>query len=360
MKDDDQKTASELAEEERLAAIARGDIIDDDADDDDTGDDDGDDDTGDDDGDDDDDVGDDNDDDAGDDDAGDDEGDPSDDDDAGDDDDDSDDDDASDSDDDDAGDDEGKGKGKKEGIMIPKARFDEAQKKAKAKADKLQERLDALETGKAQEKTDDDLGTLNTEIEDLEDKWEAELLEGELIKAKGFRKQLNAKRKELFTLQSAQQSQQTGNAAVEQIRFDHQLAAMEAKYPQLNPDHEDVDPVLIEEVNDLMSVYTSAGHTHTSALQKAVHYVIRDDDAKPSKDQKTERSRRGHKARKAVNKASKKSPPNINKAGRDSDKGGKGDGLPDVTKMTPEQFAKLSDKELAKMRGDVLSEQEAA
>lgn len=348
------KTAAELAEEERQAAIARGDIIDD-SDDEDENDDDNDDDVRDSDDDAEEDVGD-GDDDSGDSEDGDDD----------DDDEDSDDDDESEDDDDDAEDDDGEADDKDEKdekpkpIMIPKARFDEANKKAKDKADKLQAKLDKLEKDHAQEQTDTDLEELEGELETLEDQWAEQLLEGELEKAKAIQKQIRGKRKTLTTKQLTQQSQQTGNAAVEQIRFDHQLAAVEAKYPQLNPDHEDVNPELIEEVNELMSMYTAGGHTVTSALQKAVHYVIRDEDAPNSKDQKTEKSKRSHKARKAVNKAAKSSPPNINKAGRDSDKGGRGDGLPDVTKMSPEQFAKLDEKDLAKLRGDVLSDEEAA
>lgn len=344
------KTAAELAEEERLAAIARGDIVDDD-----------------------DDAGDNDDDDVGDDESDDDEsdgegtaeGDSTDGDDETDDgeadadDGDDESDDGGEDDDAEGDDDDDKGK-KPKAIMIPKARFDEAQRKAKKKADALQEKLDAHERGKAQEQTDTAIEELETELETLEDAWAAELLEGELEKSKVIQKQIRVKRKALTTKQLTQAGQQTGNAAVEQIRFEHQLARIEADYPQLNPDHEDVNNDLVNEVNALMDVYIAAGHTHSSALQKAVHYVVRDDDAPNTKDQDTERSKRGHKARKAVNKAAKKSPPNITKAGRDSDKGGKGDGLPDVTKMSPEQFAKLSEGELAKMRGDVLSDAEAA
>lgn len=260
----------------------------------------------------------------------------------------------------DSGDEEPDGEEKAKPIMIPKARFDEANKKAKDKSDALQAKLDKLEAEHKQEIVDTDLSTLETEIETLEDQWTAELLEGELEKAQAVQKQIRAKRKSLNTKMLTQQSQQTGNAAIEQIRFDHQLAEVESRYPALNPDHADVNTDLINEVNELMSVYTAGGFTHSAALQKAVHYVIRDDDAAPTKDPVIEKSKRSQKARKAVDKAAKASPPDITKAGRDSDKGGKGDGLPDVTKMSPEQFAKLTDQELAKMRGDTLSDEEAA
>ena len=339
---DQEKTAAELAEEERQAAIARGDIVEDtdeeESDEDDVQDTDTSD-SGD--------VG------EGAEGSG-----ESDDEDEEDDAEDSADGDAEASDEDAADDPEGEDKPKP--IMIPKARFDEAARKAKDKADALQAKLDKLESQHEKEVVDTDLATLETEIETLEDEWTAELLEGELDKAKAVQKQIRTKRKLLNTKMLTQQSQQTGNAAIEQIRFDHQLAEVEARYPQLNPDHADVNVDLINEVNEMMSMYTAGGFTHTKALQKAVYYVIRDEDAEPTKDPAIEKSKRGQKARKAVSKAAKQSPPDITKAGRDSDKGGKGDGLPDVTKMSPEQFAKLSDAELAKLRGDTLSDEEAA
>jgi hypothetical protein len=257
--------------------------------------------------------------------------------------------------------------GKTKPIMIPKARFDEAAQKAKDKVAALQTKLNALEKSHARQTTDADLSTLEKDLDTLEDKYEAHLLEGELDQARAVRHDIRNKRKVISQAEALKLSQSTGNAAVEQIRFDHQLAAVEAKYPQLNPDHEAANPELINEVIEMMQVYQSTGFTATAALQKAVHYIVRSPANGEGKtvDVEAEKNKQAASARTAVAAALAASPPNINKAGKDSDKGGKGsDGMPDVSKMSPAQFSKWLDSDpaaVARMRGDSLSSsQEAA
>lgn len=254
--------------------------------------------------------------------------------------------------------------GKDEGITIPKARFDEAQQKHRAKIKELEDRLRQEELKHARETTDADLQKVQQEIDELANAYEEFLLEGEVEKARAARKQLDAKREAQMNQRLIQQSQQTGNAAVEQIRYETKLAILEEKYPALNPDSADYNEAVLTEVAELKSAFESKGWGSTAALEKAVHYVIRDVDAPPAtEDPDIKKSQRAHKARKAAAAAAKATPPDASKAGRDSDKGGKGDGLPDVTKMTPEQFAKWAEADpeaLARLRGDTLSAGEAA
>jgi len=254
--------------------------------------------------------------------------------------------------------------GKDEGITIPKARFDEAQQKHRAKIKELEDRLKTAEREHAQKTTDADLEKLQAEIDTLENTYEEFLLEGEVEKARAARKEMNAKRDQMINQRLVQQSQQTGNAAVEQIRYETKLAILEEKYPALNPDSADYNEAVLTEVAELKAAFESRGWGSTAALEKAVHYVIRDVDAPPAtEDPDIKKSQRAHKARKAAAAAAKATPPDASKAGRDSDKGGKGDGLPDVTKMTPEQCAKWAESDpdaMARLRGDTLSAGEAA
>jgi hypothetical protein len=145
------------------------------------------------------------------------------------------------------------------------------------------------------------------------------------------------------------------------MRFDAQLAQFEAKYPAINPDSNDFNQNLADEVAEMLAVYKASGFTAAAALNKAVHYVVpNDNEPIAGEDPNIVRSRRGQQARKRVAKTVKKAPPDISKTGRDSDKLGTGDGLPDITKMSPEQFDKLSESDLKKMRHDSLSDEEAA
>jgi len=239
-------------------------------------------------------------------------------------------------------------------ILIPKARFDQAQKAARERAELAEAKLAALEARQPVKAADTD--ALRTEISALQDKYEDLLIEGERDRAREVRKQVDDKREELIEQRLTQQSQATGNAAVEQMRFDMQLAQIEAKNPSLNPDSGAYDEVLATEVSEVLSAFKARGYTATAALQKAVHYVVRTDDT-TAEDPDIKRSQRGQQARKAVAAAAKKAAPDLTKVGRSS---AKDDGLPDVTKMTPEQFAKLDEAALSKLRGDSLASGEAA
>lgn len=247
-------------------------------------------------------------------------------------------------------------------ITIPKARFDEAQRKARERNKELELKIADYEAKAAKEAAQVDTSALATEIEELSDKHEDFLLEGELEKARAVRKIRDAKQNELFDQRLAQQSQVTGTAAVEQMRFDAQLAQFEAKFPAINPDSDDFDQEITNEVNTLLTAFKANGFTNTAALNKAIHYVIREDSDKPviTEDPALVRSKRSQQARKRVAKVVKKSPPSLADKGRDSDKTGSGDGLPDVTKMTPEQFDELSEADLKKLRHDRLTDEEAA
>ena len=256
-----------------------------------------------------------------------------------------------------------------EDIRIPKARFDEAQQKHRAKIKELEDKLRQTEQQHAQKQTNEEIEAMQDEINELEDKWEGFLLEGEEEKAKAVRREVNAKRNEIVQKQLIQQSQQTGNAAVEQIRYETKLAIYEERYPQINPDSEAYNQAVEQEVGELKKAFEGLGWGSTAALEKAIGYAIREEKVAPpvedSKEESTEvrKSQRAHKARKAAAEASKAMPPDASRAGRDSDKGGKGDGLPDVSKMTPDQFDKWAadnPSQMAQLRGDTLSADEAA
>lgn len=244
----------------------------------------------------------------------------------------------------------------KSGLTIPKAVFDERNEKARQKLADLQARLDAAQQKLQVRVESADIDKLRGEISALEDKYEDHLVQGETTQAREVRKQLREKQEQLTETRLTQQSQFTGQATIEQIRFDTQLAAYEVKHSIINPDHEDFSQEVADEISDLISAFQRNGLTAVAALNKAVGYVIREapESPKPKIDASVERDKRAARARRKVNDVQKKSPPDTGKAGKDSDKGGSRDGLPDITKMSIEQFDKLSEKELRELRGDRL------
>jgi hypothetical protein len=252
-----------------------------------------------------------------------------------------------------------------EPITIPKSRFDEAQRKARERQEDLERRIREMESQQVQKTTKDDADNLQGEIDELESKFVSLLMEGEEDKAKAIRKEMRTKETDLFDMRLTQRSTQASQVAVEQMRFDAQLAQFEAKHPIINPDATTFDQEVANEVADVMKAFQAGkGLTPAAALNKAVHYVIGDlvtgESAKPTKDPEVVRQKRGQQARRTAAKAAAASPPDITDKGRDSDKAGTGDGLPDPTKMTPEQFDNLTEDQVRQMRGDKVSDEAAA
>jgi len=242
-----------------------------------------------------------------------------------------------------------------EDLQVPKARFDDARKAAKAENDALKARIAALENATKKDVITVDM--LEAEIEELEDKVDTHLLEGEVAEAKAIRKTLNAKRNALIDQRIAEKSTAMGKAAVEQVRYDAQLAAFEAKFPVMNPDAVDFSKDVSDEIDMLMGAFEAKGMSLVASLNKAVHYVLGNKAEKPvSEDNKSEKVKLERKlnAQKKALDTVNKTPTNLDGVGRNSDKAGRDDGLPSPLKMSQAQFDKLTEVQKAELRDDTL------
>jgi hypothetical protein len=248
----------------------------------------------------------------------------------------------------------------KPAITIPKARFDDAQHKARERQLALEQQVKELEANQHKEVVSADLTKMAEELEQLNVQYEDFLMDGELEKARAVRQDRDKKQNAIIDLRLNTQSQAAGSAAVEQMRFDAQLAQFEAKFPAINPDSDSFNQEIVTEVNEMLEIFKNSGYTLAASLNKAIHYVIRDDETRKGDDGDAVRNKRSKTARKRVAKAVKKSPPALHNKGKDSDKSGSNDGLPDVTKMSIEQFDAMSEADLKIARGDQLSDEEAA
>jgi hypothetical protein len=251
-----------------------------------------------------------------------------------------------------------------DGINIPKARYDEDRQKSRVEKAQLEARIKELE-GKGRKKDEGPtIAELQTEIEELEDKYEAHLLEGETTEAAALRRETNIKRNALTDRKIKDQSSAMGAAAVEQVRYDTQLATLEAKYPAMNPDSSEFDKVVSDEVDTLIAAFESSGMSITKALNKAVQYAIinkqpakkadDDDDKDDDVDVEKIKADRKRKAQDKALKTVKKTPADLKDVGVNSDKGGRTDGLPDPLKMTQAQFDKLTEAQKAELRDDTM------
>lgn len=249
---------------------------------------------------------------------------------------------------------------KKKRIRIPKARFDEALGKAKQREQALLDEIEKLKGGQQASATAKAVRDMRDEIDKLQDKYEDLILDGKKEEARKVRRHVEALRDELSEYQTNTKSEAARKAAIDEMSYNAQLAGYEAKYPALNPEHEDFDEGKTDEVASLLTAFVKSGQKRADALAKAVKYVLgappaagkSGDDGDKSKELADQRAAD---ARKKAAEANKKQPPNGKDVGLDSDKagGGKG-GDVDVLRLSQDKFAKLDEETKAKLRGDVI------
>ena len=245
---------------------------------------------------------------------------------------------------------------KKRNIRIPKARFDEAQAKARAREQALLEEIEKLKGGQQASATQKAVSDMKSKIEELQDKYEDLILDGKKDEARKVRKQADVMREELVEYQTSVKSDAARKAAVDELSYNAQLAGFEAKYPALNPEHEEFDEDQTNEVATLLNAFVKSGTSRSVALAKAVKYVLgAPPDQRVSDAAKALAGERAKKAREKAAEADKKQPPSSAKIGLDSDKAGKGgeQGI-DVMRLSQDKFAKLDEETMSKLRGDEL------
>lgn len=245
---------------------------------------------------------------------------------------------------------------KKRNIRIPKSRFDEAQAKARQREQALLEEIEKLKGGQQASATQKAVSDMKSKIEELQDKYEDLILDGKKDEARKIRKQVDAMREELVEYQTSVKSDAARKAAVDELSYNAQLAGFEAKYPALNPEHEDFDEDQTNEVATLLNAFVKSGTKRADALAKAVKYVLgAPPEQKASDAGKVLAEQRAKAAREKAAEADKKQPPNSAKIGLDSDKAGKGgeQGI-DVMRLSQDKFSKLDEETKAKLRGDEL------
>ena len=193
---------------------------------------------------------------------------------------------------------------------------------------------------------------MREEIDKLQDKYEDLIFDGKKDEARTIRRQIEEMRDALLEYQANTKSEAARRAAIEEMSYNAALAGFEAKYPVINPEHEEFDEEKTNEVATLLNALVKAGHNRVEALAKAIKYVL-GESSRASKDPGFADKRTAD-ARKKAAEAYKKQPPDSKNIGLDSDKAGaKGSNI-DVMRLSQEQFAKLDEETKARLRGDFI------
>lgn len=244
---------------------------------------------------------------------------------------------------------------------IPLSRHKEMLDRLRAREADLERKLALYEKGDRTVATNETIAGLETKVTELEKSYTKLLTDGEPEKAAEAMAQIRKLEREISDVRTDVQVQAAEVRAVEKARFDIVVERLETAYPVLNPEHEDYDAAVVKEVLELQRGYALQNYTQAQALQKAVKYVIRPETktqeqattVTPRVDKDAIADERKAAATKKALDATGRQPPAL-KVGMDSDRAGGNLSAKDVVKMSQDQFAKLTDEQLAKLRGDAV------
>jgi hypothetical protein len=257
---------------------------------------------------------------------------------------------------------------KKEEPRIPKSRFDEAVKKARAEAEAAMKRADDLESQLKASQGELDLKKVAEEIDVLEEELEKAIADGNVEVKKRLRSEIREKNQQMAEARAAGHAARATATAIEQIRYDALCDRMEREHPELDPQHEDYDQTVVNDILELKEAFEKAGHGSATALDKALKVTFKGAPAPKKKDEKApddaevkakadakakgdaEAAKRTAEAVKRGLEKQDQQPPATK--GTDSDKNGKKNTAADIAKMSDKEFDKLSEDDLKRLRGD--------
>lgn len=275
----------------------------------------------------------------------------------------------------------------KKGITVPKARLDEANRKAREAIAERDKKIQELTARKEQESQAVEVQKLNTQLIKLEEAYAAARADGKTEDEVKIMRQIRAVEKDIISAETSRQNQATHQQTVEAVRYDLAVEKMEQEHAVLRPNDPDYDQEVVNDVLRLMNRNAKAGDAPAEALTSAVNDVMQrreldelrakakelsDEAERLRKEADAEKDPAKKAAKEAAAKAAglaagkpdrkaaavaknlatnKDQPNNASKAGTDSHKLG-GDVNQDPEKMTDADFSALPASTLARMRGD--------
>ena len=245
---------------------------------------------------------------------------------------------------------------------IPLDRHKEILAKERAQREALERELAQYRQGQQVAQTNEEITKMEDMILQMEKQYNKLLAEGEVDKAAELMSKIRRAEREIVELKADMRAQAAEIRAREAARYDITLERIEEAYPQLNPDSDEFDRDLVQDVADLKDVYQRRGNPPYRALQMAVKKLLgsetrTQETATQVTPRVTEKDVAAQRKKEAVARnvdAAKRTPPSTRDIGMDHDKAGGGLSPKDVMNMSQEEFAKLTEEQLKKLRGDTL------
>lgn len=244
---------------------------------------------------------------------------------------------------------------------IPKSRFDEAVNRERERAAALERELAQFRKRQSQQEQAANFEESKAKVKELLKQHSSLLADGDLDKASDVMEEVLQLRDDMNTARAEALAANTRDATKNELRYDAAVERLESEYPQINPDAEEFDQDAVRSVQAMVSGLMQTEQLDpAAALVKAATLLLKPKPkenlrGKPS-EQIAEAGLRRTEAQIDKNlRTAQQQPPNTKEVGQDHDAKGGSISAESVMNMSWEEFVKLPDSELSKMRGDHIS-----
>lgn len=230
-------------------------------------------------------------------------------------------------------------------------------REAEARVKQLETELKQLQGGTAKGKSDP-ISEINDKLETLYEEVEEARLNGKAKDAAVLQRRIDALNREIGKYEASAIAVRSSLTAAYNAAYDAYVEEIEVKFPELNPDNEQLfDPGLASEIIELREAFQAKGVAPKVALQRALGYVFNDKYLETGTahlyQKAPEKGKAKPKPADIVKKnldVAKRQPANLEGTGRD----GRSAKI-DVERMSDEEFDKLPESTRARLRGDYVS-----
>lgn len=246
------------------------------------------------------------------------------------------------------------------GKFVPKARFDEQLGKERLARETAERRYAELEAKLGQVSHSEDVAKLEESVTVMEQQHAKLLLDGDHEAAAKVMRDIRLTERKIALQESSERMSQTASETRESIKMDMVIEKLESTYAALNPNGDEYNAELVDEVLGWQSVYMERHRMSPSqALAKAADKVMATQAApaaaEPAKGLSAAQAAAPGRKQDQVSKnlaAAGAQPASTKGVGQDSDKAGLV-GKIDVNNLTPEDFEALPESMRAQLRGDL-------
>jgi len=249
------------------------------------------------------------------------------------------------------------------GHMIPKTRFDQAVQKERGEKAELAQRLKQYQDRDRQQNEAQNFEESQLKVKEMLKQHSSLLADGDLDKASDVMEQVLQLRDDMQNARMDRQANNARNGAKIEVQYDSTVQRLEAEYPEINPDSDDFDQIAVRRVQMMITgLMQNEGKNPAEALQEATDILL-----KPAKQAKGDTLREApsqeavdsglRRTQQQIDKniqTAAKQPPSLTDVGKDHDKTGGALDADMLSSMSFDEFIKVPDSELAKMRGDFI------